>query len=331
LTASRDRETLERAEVAVVPVIATGGSIEARVEDGVKHVDDDIGASLSRAGETAGVQARVIRFARSPSFALSLEDMLRVAALARTQPPWPRTVVTCGTDLLEEMAFVLDLLAPPAGVVVTGASHDASPESDAAENLTGALLAATTDALAGGCAYVAFAERIRLGRDVIETAPPPDLFAGSAGTPVGRWTATGISVEYAAATLPFPRTEPTVRSALVVACHAALSIDHLDLVSPDVVVVEGFGAGNVPPTLAAALERRLAGGREVVLCSTASGLPVRRVSATAGGGVRLLDAGAVSAGTLRPRKAAVLAALLLGGGVERRAFEAVVAAISEPR
>lgn len=315
---------------AEVRVIATGGSIEARIDHGIKYVHEDITPALLHASRAAGVEARVVRFARRPSFTLSLKDLLRLAALVVQEPQRPRAVVTCGTDLLEEVAFLLDLLAPPAGVVVTGSSDDASPESDASSNLTGALLAATSDELPGGCAYVAFAERIRLGRTVIENTASPDPFANSVGTPVGRWTGVAITVECPPEPLPFPRAEPSICSVLVVASHALLDLDHLDVVSPDVVVVQGFGAGNVSPTLGLALEQRLGGGSEVVLCSTAPELPVRRVSSARGGGARLLDAGALSAGALTPRKAAILAGLSFGGGPGRGVFEAVVAAVGDP-
>jgi L-asparaginase len=316
---------------ASVPVVACGGSIEARLVGGIKEIAGDLRPLVRAAEALAARRVALHRFARRPSFAHSAADLVRLAAMVRTLGAGGRRpVVLCGTDALEEVAFALDLLAQPVGAVVTGAAGDASPGSDGVANLAGALQTAVDERLAGGSTYLAFAGAIRLGREVVETSGPPDLFAHSPGAPVAVLSDGRLRLERGRRwpVLPRPAGDPAEGSVLVVSCHLQADASQLDLGRPDVVIVHGYGAGNVPPSLAVALERRLRTGRAVVLCAAAPAIPVRAVSADPGGGERLLAAGAIAASGLTPRKAALLAGLCLRRGtLDAPVFSQVVDAV----
>jgi L-asparaginase/Glu-tRNA(Gln) amidotransferase subunit D len=123
-------------EPSPVPVVACGGSIESRIVGGLKEVAGDLRPLLAAAEEQAGGHIELHRFARRPSFAHTMPDIVRLAATVRVLGAGGRRpVVLCGTDALEEVAFGLDLMAQPAGAVVTGAAGDASPASDGLGNL----------------------------------------------------------------------------------------------------------------------------------------------------------------------------------------------------
>jgi L-asparaginase len=321
---------------AKVPIVACGGSIESQVRlDGVKEVVGDIGPLAAAAASLAAVEVRVERFARRASFSFDLGDLVRLAsAAAAAAAGGARPVVTFGTDLMEEAAFVLDLLAPEPGVVVTGGSGDASTDSDGVENLAAALRCSRSPELAGGCCYVAFARCVRLGRDLVETEADGDQFAGSTGPPVASWSPTLLEPAARRADrrpLPRPPVPAAPARTLIVQANVAAPTEQRIEDDVDVVVVAAFGAGNVPPALGEALEERLARGLPVVLCAASHRIPVRRVSVDPGGGARLLDRGALAAGVLTPRKAAVLGALCFGDGNAAGAarFAEVVAGIAE--
>lgn len=313
-----------------MPLVACGGSIESRSgPDGLKTVTGGIEAIAEAASALVGCRTRLERFAVRPSYTFAVLDLLELARVAAAVAGSVRPVVTFGTDLMEEAAFVLDLLPPEPGVVLTGATGDASLGSDGVPNLAGALRVAAWDGLVPGCGYAAFAGAVRLGRDIIEASGSGDLFANGA-EPVARWDDRGLRATSRPDWRPLPR--PAVPAApapvIVLEAHAALS-EPPELQCPAVVVVRCFGSGNMPPVLAEALERRLAQHLPVVLCSTSPGVPLRRVSAESGGGARLLDRGALSAGSLTPRKAAVLSSIVFGDESANGAmvFAEIVAAI----
>lgn len=284
-------------------LIACGGTIESRTaDDGTKEIVGGI--------ERLAPDARIVRFRTVPSFTLDLGDLLALVRTVHAVADDAPAIVTCGTDTLEDVGFVLDCLAPPAGVVITGAAVGGVGSADAEANLHGARLAAADPVLPEHVAVVAFAGRYRAGRAVEETAPPPDLYGGSPVPAIGWWGSERAEWVRAVTPLrmPVPAGTPPVVS--MVSAHPAVTVPEAAVDEPDVLVVMGYGAGNVPPGLAVLLERRLAAGRTVVLVSRTPALPVRPISWDLGGSARLLDRGAWSAGPLPARKAALLAALV---------------------
>ena len=75
------------------------------------------------------------------------------------------------------------------------------------------------------------------------------------------------------------------------------------------VVLEAFGAGNVPPPVAAAAAELVAGGVPVLVCSRVPAGPVAPLYA--GGGASLARAGALFAGDLSPWQGRLLLAAAL--------------------
>lgn len=300
---------------SVVKVIACGGTIESTIDlDGTKRVTGGI--------ENVVGDAQVVRFRCVPSFALTATDLLALAKLVADIASESTPIVTCGTDTLEDVAFVLDCVAPQRGVVITGAAI--SVDDDGLENLVTARIAAVDRGYPSGVGCVAFAGVIRAGRAVEESAPPPDIFEGSSQAPIG--IRSGQEISWIGHVKPIRMSLPTgaAPTVQIVTAHVAGTVAHSDILSSDVLVIGGVGAGNMHPELWAIARRRIMDGGTTVLCSAHHSIAVSQVSREPGGGAALLELGAWSAGVLSPRKA-VLASLLAGQGDERKGrFDRIV-------
>lgn len=300
-------------------VIACGGTIESiALGDGTKQVVGGI--------QTLLPDAEIIRFKTAPSFTYTLKDFLAVAQLVHDHSSHGPPIVTTGTDTLEDLALVLDCLAPGSGVAVTGAAVDR--DRDGADNLQAAVLAVNDPGWPMGVAVVAFAGKLRAGRHVEESAAPPDLFARSSAPPIG--SSSDASVEWFESVQPlgisFPG-EDLSRVGMVVSHPAAITAFN-SLEAFDVVVVQGYGAGNVTPELWAILVDYLERGGVVVVCSANPAIPVGLVSRDVGGGALLMEKGAWSAGSLSFRKAALVTALAGSGRDARDRFDQLVTDLS---
>lgn len=309
---------------AQLTIVACGGTIESRpAGDGIKEIVGGI--------EGLAPDLRVIRFRRAPSFSLRLPDFVELARVVRAESRRAPVIVTSGTDTLEDLAFVLDCLAPPAGVVVTGAAIGGSQGEDGPANLRGARLAAGDAARPPHVAVVAFAGVCRGGRGVEESASPPDLFSASAARPLGWWDDAGVHWTRPLDPLALPQPAGPLPSVGIVLAHPGAPPPIAAIEEPDILVVAGYGAGNVPPDAGEGIEQRLAAGRPVVLTSRTPALPVRAVSRDPGGGARLLELGAWNAGGVPARKAALLAALAGTGRGAQERFAAAVRILDEER
>ncbi len=239
-------------------------------------------------------------------------------------------VVTTGTDTLEEVAFVLDLLwRHPEPLVVTGAMrHDGLPGADGAANLRDALrVAADGQARGLGCLVVLDgnvhqAWQVRKGHTSSLAA-----FESSASGPVG--SVFEDTVRITSSTVidrPLFALSPAVVAPPVALITASLADDGRLLgavadLGYRALVVETMGGGSVPPSWSPLLER-LTAVMPVVYSSRAGRGPTLRCTYGGPGGERdLRRMGMLPAGLLDGLKARLLLGLLLGAGVERSAIE----------
>ena len=189
----------------------------------------------------------------SPADALAL--CRRAVEVAREGTP---VVVTHGTDLLEEVAFLCDLLHDAeTPIVFTGAMRTASaPGADGPANLHAAVAVAASEAARGLGALVAFAGAVHAARFVRKAdSTSVDAFASPQTGPLGH-------VEEGRVTL---RWRPPRHPALAVdALEARVEVLTAVLGTPpelahaigavcDGLVVSVPGAGHVPPALLRAL------------------------------------------------------------------------------
>jgi L-asparaginase len=248
--------------VREVTVLAAGGTISS-----VEGASGGPGATplLDAAALVAGlpaslkVEARSLRSLNGPQ--LTNDDALALATAAVAETERGRGVVlTSGTDTIEEVAMLCDVLAgdgPP--IVVTGAIRPAdAPGADGPANLLDAVVAAASPATEGAGGLVCFAGELHAARTVRKIdSTAPHAFASPRSGPIAR-VAEGRVDFFARPVrgprLPVPETlefwTPIVTTWLGddgSLLRAAVNTE------PDGLVLVGLGAGHLPPRALAAL------------------------------------------------------------------------------
>jgi L-asparaginase len=230
-------------------------------------------------------------------------------------------VITHGTDILEETAYLLDrTLDRRVPVAITGAMRTSSDDGwDGPRNLRDAVAVAASPSSAGRGVMVVFAGQVLAGRTAAKIhATDVDAFSAPHAGSIGR-VADG-AVVYAARpeTMPAPVRAGSLRARVA---HVPMVVGDdgvvLDLARPahDGVVIEAFGSGNVPPGSVAAIGRWLDEGKPVVLASRCWWGRVTPVYAFDGGGARTIAMGAIPAGPRTPSQARMELAIALSAGV----------------
>ncbi|PRX44652.1 L-asparaginase [Prauserella shujinwangii] len=302
-----------------VVVLSTGGTIATR--GGLAH--DDASALLERLPADPGVALDGKDVFCLGSYLLTPHDMRRVVHevhAALTDPDVLGVVVTHGTDSMEETAFLAELFHDdPRPVVFTGAQRPAdNPDSDGPRNLADAIaVAASTPARDHGV-LITFDGRIFPARGTrkAHTVAPAAFSAPDRG-PIGH-TRQGL-VELTATPA---RSTPLVLADFaldgvrvdVVPCYPGTDTVALDAVTAagsTGVVLEATGAGNANPAVRDAVARLTADGVVVALSTRVHAGPIAELYRN-GGGIDLVEAGAVPVGDLRPSQARVLLTALLG-------------------
>lgn len=310
----------------------------------------------------AGADVTVHEFRRVPGAALTIEDVLELAACVEREiaAGAAGAVVIQGTDTIEETSFLLDLVhRSDAPVVVTGAMrHPGLAGADGPANILGAVVAAASTRLRGLGCLVVLGDAIHAARFVrkahatsITAFESPS--AGPLGQvaegevmvltrPSGRWSAllpdrAGSAALVRGEAGPAGEAESAGRAGRAVRVGLlTMSLgDDGELLRAAVgrfhgMVVAGFGVGHVPAWLVpdlAALARQI----PVVLASrTGAGPVLREMYGFAGSERDLQSQGLIGAGFLDPLKARLLLHVLLAGGAGRdeiaEAFRAARAA-----
>lgn len=230
-------------------------------------------------------------------------------------------VVTHGTDVLEETAYLLDrTLDGTVPVALTGAMLTSSDTAwDGPRNLLDAAAVAASGDSRGRGAMVVFHGEIFAGRTAAKThATAVAAFSAPHFGPVGRVREGRVGYRGASGERPAP-VMPAGLTARVALVPAVVGDDGclLDLARPrhDGVVLEAFGSGNVPPGLVPAIGRWLDEGKPVVLASRCLHGEVTPAYAFEGGGARLIAMGVVPAGARTPAQARMELTISLSAGV----------------
>lgn len=314
--------------MARVHIIGTGGTIASRGSGQAGAVASDAVTDLLPAGleDTELTSEDVLTLG---SYRLGLPELRQIATAvlaAARRPDVDGVVVTHGTDTLEETAFLLDLVNDTGTTaVLTGAQRAADqPDTDGPRNVRQAIAVAADPRFRGMGALISFdgvVQGARGARKAHTLASQP--FAG--GADVGSFAGEDLVLV----------ARPERRGALPLP-GAGFDRVRVDVVpaypgsTPDVlhraaeagaagVVLAGTGVGNAGPGHAEAVAELTAAGVPVVLSTRVPGGPVVPLYGN-GGGVDILAAGAVSAGSLNPFQARILAACLLAEDLPTAAF-----------
>jgi L-asparaginase len=230
-------------------------------------------------------------------------------------------VVTHGTDLIEETAYLIARTVPPAvPVAITGAMLTSSDADwDGPRNLTDAARVVSASDSGGRGAMVVFAGGIFDGFEVVKLqATALNAFGTPHGAPLGR-VERGVVRFGSPARVARPTLLPpglTARVALVAMMVGDQGV-LLDAARQDHegLVIAAFGSGNLPPGAVPAIRRWLGEGKPVVLASRCPFGQVSPIYAFEGGGAMLVREGVIPAGPRTPSQARMELTIALSAGV----------------
>lgn len=228
-------------------------------------------------------------------------------------------VITHGTSLMEETAFVLDtLIDGDKPVVLTGSQRNAtSLWSDGPSNLNDALHVAASPLSRSMGVMVVFSGRIHEGRLAVKkhTSALNAFTSGETGI-LGQVQFNKVVFfrERTRKVLPIKSFE--YRSIAIIPFYSGADGRYLKAAidfNEDGVIVEGVGLGNVNKDFYTRIKELRAAGKEVIITTRCTDGRVIPVYAYEGGGASLRDIG-VMFSSLPSCKARLLLMLALGGG-----------------
>jgi L-asparaginase len=309
-----------------ITVLAAGGTIAmAGATAGPAQPALDAEALVDAVPELAAVaelEARTVDM--RPSVQLTARAALAIARAATTEADAGRAVVvTHGTDTLEEVALLCDLLyAGDAPIVFTGAMRPASaPGADGPANLLDAVTVASAPEADALGVLVAFAGRIHAARAVRKVdSTAPDAFASPRLGPVGR-----VQEGRARISRRLERFPPVPVASLDATVHVVPAglgtdgtlVDAAVEAGADGLVVVLLGAGHTPPEFLAAVRRAAARVPVVATVRPERGSILRSTYAFEGAETDLRATPAICAGALSPAAARIKLMACLGAGYTR--------------
>ncbi|WP_124058965.1 asparaginase [Vaginisenegalia massiliensis] len=252
----------------------------------------------------------VVDLFNMPSPHMTEERMLELSHYVQSRAAeFDGMVITHGTDTLEETAYFLELtLDLPIPVVLTGAMRSSNEiGSDGLANLRSSIFVAAADASQGKGVLVVMNEEIHTATYVTKTHTTNlATFQTPTFGPIGLISKNQVLYfqnllrqEY------YPLTKVDQRVALLKA-YAGMDGDIVQAISQagyQGLVIEGLGAGNLPPKTLTALDGLLAQGIPVVMVSRAFNGVTEDVYDYVGGGKQLRQAGVIFAQGLSGVKA----------------------------
>jgi L-asparaginase len=320
-----------------VAVIFTGGTIsmvaDAKAGGNVPALDG--AAILAR---TPGLERLAeivpIDLGRTPASHFSLPGLFEIAArikAAQADPAIDGVVVVQGTDVLEETAFLWDLVTDrPEPVVVTGAMRTASdPGYDGPANLLDAVTCAASPDLEGAGVVVVLAGSIDAADAVTKThASALDTFKSLDTGPIGRVRDGAVTISRRRGSRRHVATDRAAAEVFLITAHVAIDGRLLDAAAagrPPGIVIEATGAGNTAAALLDSAVRAMAAGTVVALTTRCPAGAVSPAYAFRGGGATWLREGAILAGHLSGPKARIALAAGLGAGMDRTTLATLLA------
>lgn len=235
-------------------------------------------------------------------------------------------VITHGTDTLEETAYFLDTMElPDIPVVLTGAMRSSNElGSDGVYNYLSALRVASDDKARGKGVLVVMNDEIHAAKYVTKThTTNVSTFQTPTHGPLGLIMKQEI--------LYFKTAEPRVRFHLdkisglvpIIPAYAGMKtelLDMLDLEKINGLIVEAFGAGNLPQEVAQKLSHLTAFGLPIALVSRCFNGIAEPVYAYEGGGVKLHESGIMFVKELNAPKARIKLLIALNAGLRGQAL-----------
>ena len=309
-------------------VLHTGGTISMQADATGAVVTSQDNPMNHVSNPLEGIEVHALDFFNLPSPYIKPKHMLALYHKIKEEADnYDGVVITHGTDTLEETAYFLDTMKiPPIPIVLTGAMRSSNElGSDGVYNYLSALRVASDDKAADKGVLVVMNDEIHAAKYVTKThTTNVSTFQTPTHGPLGLIMKQEI--------LYFKTAEPRVRFDLehiqglvpIISAYAGMTdelIDMLDLEQLDGLVIQAFGAGNVPKETAQKLENLLQKGIPVALVSRCFNGIAEPVYAYQGGGVQLQQAGVFFVKELNAQKARLKLLIALNAGLEGQALK----------
>lgn len=294
-------------------LIHTGGTISMHVEEGGAVVPDAINPltkesdKLKRFAHITEVEAFNLPSPHiTPSHMLQLRKIIH-EHLKENQ--FDGVVITHGTDTLEETAYFLDLtMNTSIPIVLTGAMRSSNElGSDGIYNLVAAIRVASEEQAHGQGVLVVMNDEIHAAANVTKTSTSNvATFQSPQYGPIGLITLSTIHFHHSAIMREFVEIEKLTKRVAMLKVYAGMDADLFNAIIAadyDGIVIEGFGQGNIPPSIVDGVQSLLQKNIPVVIVSRCfNGIP-QAVYGYVGGGKMLEDLGAIYTTGINGQKA----------------------------
>ena len=309
-------------------VLHTGGTISMQADASGAVVTSSDNPMNHVSNPLEGIQVHSLDFFNLPSPHIKPKHMLALYQKIKEEADnYDGVVITHGTDTLEETAYFLDTMeVPHMPIVLTGAMRSSNElGSDGVYNYLSALRVASDDRAADKGVLVVMNDEIHAAKYVTKThTTNVSTFQTPTHGPLGLIMKHEI--------LYFKTAEPRVRFDLdhiqglvpIISAYAGMTdelIDMLDLEQLDGLIIQAFGAGNIPKETAQKLESLLQKGIPIALVSRCFNGIAEPVYAYQGGGVQLQKSGVFFVKELNAQKARLKLLIALNAGLKGRALK----------
>ena len=311
-------------------VLHTGGTISMQADDSGAVVTSQENPMNHVSNPLEGVEVHALDFFNLPSPHIKPKHMLALYQKIKEEANhYDGFVITHGTDTLEETAYFLDTMeVPHKPIVLTGAMRSSNElGSDGVYNYLSALRVASDDKAADKGVLVVMNDEIHAAKYVTKThTTNVSTFQTPTHGPLGLIMKHEI--------LYFKTAEPRVRFDLdriqglvpIIPVYAGMTEELLDLLPVDQLdglIIQAFGAGNVPKETSQKLNALIQEGLPIALVSRCFNGIAEPVYAYEGGGVCLQKAGVFFVKELNAQKARLKLLIAINAGLtgeELRAY-----------
>lgn len=302
-------------------VLHTGGTISMQADDSGAVVTSQDNPMNHVSNPLEGVEVHALDFFNLPSPHIKPKHMLALYQKIKEEADhYDGFVITHGTDTLEETAYFLDTMeVPRKPIVLTGAMRSSNElGSDGVYNYLSALRVASDDKAADKGVLVVMNDEIHAAKYVTKThTTNVSTFQTPTHGPLGLIMKHEI--------LYFKTAEPRVRFDLdkiqglvpIIPVYAGMTEELLDLLPVDQLdglIIQAFGAGNVPKETAQKLNALIQEGLPIALVSRCFNGIAEPVYAYEGGGVCLQNAGVFFVKELNAQKARLKLLIAINAG-----------------
>ena len=303
-------------------VLHTGGTISMQADDSGAVVTSQDNPMNHVSNPLEGVEVHALDFFNLPSPHIKPKHMLALYQKIKEEADhYDGFVITHGTDTLEETAYFLDTMeVPHKPIVLTGAMRSSNElGSDGVYNYLSALRVASDDKAADKGVLVVMNDEIHAAKYVTKThTTNVSTFQTPTHGPLGLIMKHEI--------LYFKTAEPRVRFDLdriqglvpIIPVYAGMTEELLDLLPVDQLdglIIQAFGAGNVPKETSRKLNTLIQAGLPIALVSRCFNGIAEPVYAYEGGGVCLQNAGVFFVKELNAQKARLKLLIAINAGL----------------